>query len=222
MYNIYVTLLDAFQYYLGSDDENAAQVLLDRINRVPFISEAADQGSAMHKLVEDLLHDPISLSVYNTHPDPDYFPYHFVSRNGQEYNFSFKRSIIDELRETFNGSSSEVRFEAAIPTRYGPVNLYGVLDHVSRSTAYDLKTTKSYTFPKFLDHWQHRCYPYLLNNNGINVEMFSYVVTDFNNVYREDYPVRDYRGDITLIVERLIDFLEATREKITDTKILGL
>ena len=70
-YQFYATLLDSFQSYLSSDEiwekywgnstkpetltpdefcEKSKQDVLDRINRVPFQSAAADQGHASMRL----------------------------------------------------------------------------------------------------------------------------------------------------------------------------
>ena len=74
-YRIYATLLDAFWGYLNSDviwdkywgwsenpphtpeefHEQQFQELINRINRKPFDSEAADKGTAFNELVDALI-----------------------------------------------------------------------------------------------------------------------------------------------------------------------
>jgi len=80
-YRFYATLLDAFQSYLDSDSnferwgkdmtidewrEKCERDLIDKINRVPFQSEAADKGTAFNEvvdcLVENRTSDKVSLS----------------------------------------------------------------------------------------------------------------------------------------------------------------
>ena len=71
-YNIYATLLDTFQNYLDSDkiysrywgnSENPPrtpkefeqlqyQAVLDRINRMPFDSDAADRGTCFNEIID--------------------------------------------------------------------------------------------------------------------------------------------------------------------------
>jgi len=51
-YKFYATLLDSYQWYLDSEDDNSFQEFIDKINRVPFTSEAAERGTAFNKLVD--------------------------------------------------------------------------------------------------------------------------------------------------------------------------
>jgi len=71
-YNFYATLLDAFQRYLDAEsiyekyfnekmsfaeyEAQTKQELIDKINRVPFDSDAADKGTAFNELVDVLAH----------------------------------------------------------------------------------------------------------------------------------------------------------------------
>lgn len=74
-YRIYATLLDAFGAYLNSDviwdkywgwsenpphtpeefHEQQFQELIDRINRKPFDSEAADRGTAFNEIIDCMI-----------------------------------------------------------------------------------------------------------------------------------------------------------------------
>jgi hypothetical protein len=220
MYNIYVTLLDAFQYYLESESETAKQELIDKINRVPFESEAADKGSAFHELIEKLVHNQDYKGRYMAHPDPDEFPYKYANPMGTIYEFQFNRRVIDELSEYFSGCVSEYRLGCTIQTGMGEVYLYGVIDHQNGYKTFDLKTTSNYTFPKYLMHWQHKAYPYIMRANGHHVDEFEYVITDFRNVYRESYIYQDYYAELIKIqLEIMIEFIEENRSLITDKKI---
>ena len=54
-YKIYPTLLDGFQRYLDSEEDTALQELIDKINRKPFTSVAADKGTAFNEVVEGVI-----------------------------------------------------------------------------------------------------------------------------------------------------------------------
>ncbi len=218
-YKIYATLLDAFQRYLHSDSEEAVQELLDKINRVPYENEAAEKGTAFNNLVDQCIKENLLLSS-----DSGVISHPHTSRTGEQYVFEFKTSIINEMVCKFKGAVSQVYCEGVLPTRYGDVLLYGFIDELLGGVVYDIKTTGRYEFPKFLHAWQHVVYPYCLVANGVDVDTFEYTVTDFSNVYREEY---FYRADrdvprLVAIVERFIEFLQARVLDITDKKVFAM
>lgn len=223
MYKIYATLLDAYQYYLKSEDDGALQELLDKINRVPFESEAADKGTAFNEVVDTLLHSEAARNSMSCDPsDMIYYP--FVSKDGTRYNFEFKKSIVLTFVNSLEGYVSQVPIGAHFVTTKGQaIYLYGYIDEILRSDVTDIKTTSKYEFPKFLNAWQHRVYPYCLDMNGIVTETFTYRITDFNGYYEEVYTYdRDKCiRELSDICERFIDFLELNRDKITDLKVFG-
>lgn len=210
-YLIYPSLLDAYVWYKKSENPESKQELIDKINRVPFQSEAADKGTAFNEVV-DFVIDPTSLSPIE---NPDWY-----ERGG----FQFKGSLVNQFAAELKGAIPQVRVEATIETDNGLAGLYGYLDELLADTCIDIKTTKSYEFPKFLHNWQHVIYPYCLNQMGIECNHFTYLITDFNNIYREDY-----RYDEKKIINRLkaelndfIFFLEMNRDLITDKKVFGI
>lgn len=212
MYEFYATLLDAFQRYLDNDDDNAEQQLLDRINRVPFESEAADRGTAFGLLVNHFKHHKV---------EPDNNGEVSIEHKGMIQ--AFRADVVQEFVDEYGNCPEEVQVESVLETKYGEVLLYGYIDELVGDTAYDTKTTGNYIFPKYLKAWQHRVYLYCLNNEGNKVSLFTYLVTDFNNVYKETYTYKPYsdRMKLKLHCEGLIEFIEAKKNMISDAKIFG-
>lgn len=204
-YKFYATLLDAYQWYLTSEQDEAFQDLINKINRVPFKSEAADKGKAFNELVDD----ETILEVTDK-----------VKYKG----FKFDRELINYLKAYFTGAVRQVYTSAELPTSRGLVSLYGLGDYVFQDTAFDLKTVGYYEFPKFFHGWQHKIYTYCFNQNNIQVSKFEYTVTDFNTVFKEQYVYKpeQHIQELKSICVGFIDFLERHRSLITDKKVFGL
>lgn len=204
-YRFYSTLLDAYQYYLDSEQDEAFQDFINKINRVPFTSEAAEKGKSFNTLVD----------TKETLKDQEKIKF-----NG----FDFKVPLINDFKAYFKGAASQVYTSAHLVTNKGVVELYGFADKVFQDTVYDIKTTSKYEFPKFITGWQHKVYPYCFNANNIFVSLFEYTVTDFSNIFKEQYVYAPFRDIPTLqdICGSLIDFIETHRPLITDKKIFGL
>ena len=124
---------------------------------------------------------------------------------------------------------TQQRVEAILPTTYGNVLVYGLIDELMPTSVHDIKTTGSYTIGKFKDHHQHLVYPYALMQNGSDVRTFEYNIVEFNkggsvvDTYTETYVFNPER-DIPILTshcEEFIRFLEENRELITDKKIFG-
>jgi hypothetical protein len=213
-YKLYPTVLNNFLYYLEDDSDEGLQKLLDSINRKPFESEAANKGNAFNELVDKAIKDNEQrLSVIE---------------NGQEeidYNgFKFKSKIVLDFADKFEGALPQVFVKAELQTSLGNVLLYGFVDETLAYKQSDIKTTGNYTFPKYNGTCQHLLYPYCAREKGIMIETFEYYITDFNNIYSEEYvykPERDKQKLINLC-ERFIVFLEANKGLITDKKIFNL
>ena len=222
MYKFYATLLDSYQYFLHSEAEDAMQEFIDKINRVPFESEAADKGTAFNELVDMVLHDEKKRNSFASDPY-DTINYPYTSRNGVKYDFQFKKSIVFEFVNRLEGATSQLHTSAELATSKGTVLLYGYLDEILMNDVTDIKTTGKYEFPKFLHNWQHKVYPYCLSEMGIHVDTFTYRVTNFNDYFEEVYVFDKEKAKAELIgiCENLIDFIEMNRDKITDLKIFG-
>lgn len=244
-YRIYATLLDAFGEYLNSDviwdkywgwsenpphtpeefHEQQFQELIDRINRKPFDSEAADKGTAFNELVDALIEKrkPNDMDVERNAENTCYT---VIYKNRT---FTFPISLCCEFADYFKGTLTQQRVEAILPTAYGNVLVYGVIDELMPASVHDIKTTGSYTVGKFKDHHQHLVYPYALMKNGSDVRTFEYNIVEFNkggyvvDTYTETYVFNPER-DISILTshcEEFIRFLEENKELITDKKIFG-
>lgn len=244
-YQFYATLLDAFQGYIGSSEiyqqywgfsENPAkseeefeqeqyQSLLDRINRVPFESEAADRGTVFNEIVDCIIErrtsfkmDIASNKAANT-----------ITATYKGKAFVFPISACVEFARYYTGAVTQVLTEAILPTKYGDVKLYGYIDELMPECIHDIKLTSKYNVGKFRNHWQHIVYPYCLTTTGNDVSEFEYNVIQYNHenmnysTFTETYTYRPER-DIKKLrehVESFIEFIEANKDKITDKKIFN-
>lgn len=198
-YKFYATLLDAFKWYQASESENAEQELLDKINRVPFKSDAAEAGSRFNDLIDNIL-------------------------TGAEFkNDEFSEVLALDIAGLLYGSAKQVYTATTIHTRSGLVELYGYIDYIKQDAAIDLKTTKSYELGKFRDSLQKHVYPVSLIDDGNEINTFEFLVTDFSSIYVESYLV-DYDESKRIIqdtCEQLINFINLRRHLITDLKIFN-
>lgn len=246
-YKFYATLLDAFTNYLKSDaiyerywgfSENPQytpeefrqlqyEKLINTINRVPFDSEAADKGTAFNEVIDCMIENRKSdiVKVERLFSDTADGRQTVTGLRAMYNNrqFDFPVSLCREFAEYYKGALTQQRVEAILPTCFGNVLLYGYIDELLPMSVHDIKTTGSYYVGKFKDHWQHIVYPYCLMQNGSDVRMFEYNITDFRNTYTETYTFVPER-DIPILAnhcEDFIRFLNDNRDLITDKKIFG-
>lgn len=268
-FKIYATLLDSFYSYLSSDaiwdkywgwsdnpphtpEEFRGQQfkeLIDKINRVPFDSEAADRGTAFNEIVDCMIeHRESSVmqvervykvnvigQVDNCDPDERWADVDVTNEvvalkaiyNNRE--FVFPIGLCREFANYYKGALTQQRVEAILPTAYGDVLVYGVIDELMPTSVHDIKTTGNYSVGKFKDHHQHLVYPYALMKNGSDVRTFEYNVAEINKygnvtgTFTETYVFKPER-DIPILrehCEEFIRFLEDNRDLITDKKIFG-
>lgn len=224
------------------------QELIDRINRKPFDSEKADRGTAFNEVIDCMIENRKSKTVkvekvYKVNRfgacDEMGKPLYYDEEETKEvialkatYNnreFTFPISLCREFAAYYKGALTQQRVEAILPTAYGNVLVYGLIDELMPTSVHDVKTTGSYTVGKFKDHHQHLVYPYALMQNGSDVRTFEYNIVEFN---KAGYPVDTYtetyvfnpKRDIPILTnhcEEFIRFLEENRELITDKKIFG-
>lgn len=269
-YRFYATILDAFWGYLNSDivwekywgwSENPPhtpeqfhelqfQELIDRINRKPFDSEAADKGTAFNEvidcMVENRKSDTMLIERICEKEIVDDYQYSDGDVNCRKkevitnrvialkatYNnreFTFPISLCREFANYFKGALTQQRVEAILPTAFGNVLVYGFIDELMPTSVHDIKTTGSYSVGKFKDHYQHLVYPYALIQNGNDIRIFEYNIVEFNkggyvvDTYTETYVFNPER-DVPILTnhcEEFIKFLEDNRSLITDKKIFG-
>ena len=98
------------------------------------------------------------------------------------------------------------------------VLLYGYIDVIGKTLAVDIKTTNSYQPGRFAHSHQNFYLP-ALRSKGIR--SLRYIITDFQDVYQENYDQTiDFSVQKTQI-KLFCNFLEEHREEITDRKIFG-
>ncbi len=246
-YKFYASLLDSFQRYLDSDiiydkywafsenppytqeefKEQQFQSLIDRINRVPYDSEAADKGTALNEVVDCMVLHQNSKRV-NIQKVFDNGNVVGVNATYNNRTFYFPLPLLRELANYYQGALTQQYVQAVLPTIFGDVLVYGFIDYVLPFQICDLKTTGNYTVGDFKNHWQHMVYPYALIQSGSNVTDFEYNVVElgktYYNTYTESYsfvPERDVPR-LAQHCEDFIRFLEENRELITDEKIFNL
>lgn len=268
-YRFYATLLDGFQDYLNSDiiwekywgySENPPhtpeefkqkqfQSFIDRINRVPFDSEAADKGTAFNEVIDCMIEhrksDKVDVRyVYETivlgqvdNCDPDERWAEVQQTNkivglNVTYNnrtFYFDINLCREFANYYKGALTQQFVKAIVPTRYGNVEVYGYVDELMPQSIHDIKTTGKYSVGKFKDHWQHIVYPYCYQQNGQDLRLFEYNIAEIDKygrweTFTESYMYKPERDVPKLIAmcEELICFLIENRHLITDCKIFNL
>lgn len=269
-FKIYATLLDSFYGYLNSDviyekywgwcdapphtpeefKDQQFKELIDRINRVPYDSEAADKGTCFNEVVDCIIEHRKSEKVqiekvYKVEREGacdnlgnplyyDEYPTNEVIALKARYNnreFTFPIGVCREFATYYKGALTQQYVEAILPTAYGDVLVYGFIDELLPDSVHDIKTTGSYSVGKYRDNHQHLVYPYALMQSGSDVRTFEYNVAEFNKgvigtyaeTYTETYVFKPER-DIPILKEHcevFIRFLEENRELITDKKIFG-
>lgn len=132
--------------------------------------------------------------------------------------FVFKMDVIDEviLRRNQRHAFHEVRVSKEI---ISDIILYGDIDTLCIDKLIDIKTTGSYALNKYYNKWQWRSYCEITNINR-----FEYVITDFNNVYYENYTYTNIeKKNLYRFISRVISELLIFNDDnlITDTSIFS-
>jgi len=192
-YSLYPTLLDTFYWYKikGNIDE-----LLNKINRVKTpMAEAALKGVAFETAVNDALDGVKTIDHY------------------------FDQDLINRVASKLQNHTKKQEFiQRVIPTGIGNVKLYGFVDYTYPDKYIDLKTTGKYSDGKFKNNNQHGCYSLI----SPHINEFHYLVTDFSKLYIESYvPDKAIKDQTIFNITEFCEWLEANRDKITDTKIFG-
>lgn len=249
-YQFYATLLDTYQSYLSSDDiwqkywgnstkddaitaeefeKKCYQDVIDRINRVPFDSEKADRGTCFNEIVDCLIlnrNTERADMVLRSDKEAQTMTAVFHGRT-----FVFPMSVCWEFARYYAGAIPQVLCSGVLPTKYGYVRLYGYIDELMPFGVHDIKTTGSYSVGDFRQHWQHRVYPFCLEQMGNKIDHFEYNICEMKDTkvglmcktFTEYY---SYNRDTTLQeltshCESMIEFIEQNRHKITDKKIFN-
>lgn len=247
-YKFYATLLDAFQSYVSSSDiwqeywgnsDNPSkseeefkaeqfQSLIDRINRIPFDSQAADRGTVFNEVVDMIILGQSTSEKVSVKSDKDKGVIVASLTTRPERVFEFPISICQEFTSYYKGATPQVYTEAVLPTCFGEVLIYGYIDELMPNSIHDIKTTGKYSVGKYRNNWQHRVYPYCLANQGSSIYLFEYNIAQIDKygkieTFTEQYTYRPER-DIPLLqshCESFIEFLHRNSHLITDRKVFG-
>lgn len=210
-YNIWATLLNDFSHYQKEEgferggefvpycDENA---LINKLNRSEVLkTDAILKGVAFET----------SLQTGQTE----------IEIEGQI--MKFDSDLVKSMSRITEGSVWQTRVSKSIVLSPAiSVNLYGYMDAIKMDTGIDVKTTGSYSFPKFDKSYQHKVYLMGANSMGIHLNKFMYLITDFREYYYEVYPYdpEKFTKDLTIISGDLIDFIESRKELITNENLV--
>lgn len=245
-YSFYPSLLDAFQAYLdaessydmyfGNSESPSMTVdewqhklfvdLINKINRVPYESEAAAKGTQFNNVIDLLVEGKTKDDKHELILDADnvtIMDWEEGEGGVKNYSnkFTFPLDLSREFADYYEGAVSQVFVKGTVDTCFGDVDIYGYLDYLLPFSVHDLKTCKYYQGGKFRKHWQHICYPFCLNYQGNEIERFEYNITDFKKTYTELYMYKAER-DVPLlrnICELFINFLKTYNDLITDTRL---
>lgn len=247
-FRVYATALDAWQNYLDTpqvydkywgwsnepphtlDEFWVIQYasLIDRINRVPFTSEAASKGTAFNAVIDTLVTGQPDEKVKMRKVTDEQGKRIAIQAELNGFTFQYPYEICKEFALYYKGAIPQVRVSAMLPTYYGDVELYGYIDELMPLSVHDIKYTGNYSASKFKHHSQHLVYPYCLIQNGSGIRTFEYNIAEENKygrwqTFTETY-VFDPDRDIPILRERcegLIEFVLQNAEHITDKKIFG-
>lgn len=244
-YLFYATLLDSYEGYISSSriyqqyfgfsenppkteaefEQEQFQSLIDRINRVPFDSEAADRGTCFNEVIDCIITKSVSEKMeIKSNKESNSIT---AKYNNRTFSFPFDQCL--QVAKSYQGAVPQVLTKGHLETKYGVVELYGYIDELMPLQIVDIKTTSRYSAFKFKDNWQHRVYPFCLSREGVNVTEFVYdvyVMNKGNSItesHQEFYSFVHERDIPSLRnhCEGLIEFIELNRQLITDKKIFN-
>ena len=230
-YKITASQLNAFDWYLHNEKEDAEQQLLDTINRKDAVySEAMAKGIAFENIINRCLCDNDLLeNIKNNEKIRAEF-----RGNEQFFNFYFDTKLILKMHNSLelqrvHSHQVYVTKNIKLEKSNKNVELYGIVDYLCPTSVIDLKTTTDYNFPKYITNWQLYVYGYCLSGKVASVD---FVVADFTNkktayhneVYQEIYAIEHinyYQYALNNFITLFVEWLENNKEKITDKKIFG-
>lgn len=234
-YNIYPSLLDAYDYMRCADSAEDAvereRALIAQINREPSAPTVEmSRGKALNKLVD-------LFSGYDA-PEPEQLRcMQTLTEEADGQVFTFATSLVLDLAFRVRGSICQLYTEATIKVGPDTVRLYGYPDYVCGTRVYDLKCTSNYTPSKYFDKWQGFVYPYCLLSQGYLAifEDFRYLVAEVYKVRKVDryffdgetyeevyhYSLDEMKRRLRTILSDFIGWLNYRADRITDKKIFN-
>lgn len=204
-YNIYPTLLDSFDWWRsqapGARADKALQELMDKLNKRPFKGTLAmEKGTAFNELVDRLSKGEITLADSG-----------LVEQGG----FTFSLATASDIAKRVLGTQIQKYLQAIIPVDNYDVKVFGFSDYLAPDRIWELKTGGYYP-GKFARRWQRPTYMACRPE----VKKFTYLVTDFVNVYEETYE-HPGREELIQTLREFVDFIESHRAEIQNPKLFG-
>lgn len=218
--------------------------LIDAINRVPFVSEAASKGTALNELVDCIIEnrkpkDGINVQRVLQQDESDATRKNLVAliTDIDDFSFVFDIGLVRRLADYFKGSVCQYRCEAVMDTALGPVILYGDADYIRQDVVYDLKSMSKYSaYGKFSEGWQKDLYPWALTESGEmnGISGFEYTIVPLtggsasnpliSGEIKTEYYAYDHNastGRLRAVCEAFIPWVEEHRNLITNNRIFN-
>jgi hypothetical protein len=232
--------LDGEGEYKETADEMSGRLereLIDTINRVPCEPiEAADKGTCFNEAIDCLIAGRKCGYEGMDIRSGEMGANRVISAKLNGFEFHYDLDLCKAVAKDLDGAISQHLCRAMLPTRYGDVELYGYADEIVADVVVDIKTTGRYEFGKYGKGWQRHVYPFCLVESGemAGVHSFVYYVVVWKGgtktspvlggtIYPEAYTYshEQSRHALTQICERFVEWIEAHRDQITDTKIFA-
>lgn len=153
-----------------------------------------------------------------------------VQSEAQVRGVSFENAVVKGVQEELYDPEILQKVRALLPRpmiktqvyceyQHEEALFYGYVDVIGKILAVDIKTTSRYVPDSFAQSHQNLYLP-ALKSRGIR--SLRYVITDFNEVYQEEY---GQAADMTYQEEQIksfCGFLEEHRKRITDLRVFNL
>jgi hypothetical protein len=192
MYRIYPTLLNSYIMYAEESTNSSGELLVS-------YQDLLDKINRVPKPTTEAQQRGISFETALT------------TGAGEE---QFPEKIISQMR---NILPPRYKTQFYIQTRVGNITLYGYVDVVGGNQAFDIKTTRKYSPNRFADDAQNL---YLLGLKTYGIEQLSYLITDMEEVFVEEYKTSQYNfGPLLERLDNFTYFLENNRSKIRNKKV---
>lgn len=192
LYRFYPTLLNSFSLYESQIRDTSGKIIVDEIELIERINRIKKPSTKAQQKGVD-------------------FERAVILGENEEL---FEEGIIDQARSLI---PQKYRTQFYLESRYKNTQIYGYVDGIGDSIAFDLKSTSFYESGRFQNNHQNL---YLLGLQKYGIERLDYVVTDFKTVYVETYELNTYDfNPLYIQIEKFILFLEENKKFIKDKKI---
>ncbi len=192
IYRLYPTLLNSFNLYASQSRDGNGKIIVDEI-------ELIDRINRVRKPTTNAQQKGIDFERAVT-----------LGENEE----AFAEGIIDQARKLL---PVKYKTQFYVESRYKNAQIYGYIDGVGDTVAFDLKSTAYYEPNRFAKNHQNL---YLLGLQKYGIQRLDYVITDFKQVYVESYDVNNIDFSFQYDqIEKFIQFLEENKKFIRDKKI---